>query len=94
MIGSSGWLVEDVSSRPFLAALRWMDEASCLDVPPEIMFSRRPDARQRGRATCAGCPVRIECSEYALDEQIEHGLFGGLDEDERRALLQATEVAA
>jgi len=27
---------------------------------------------------CAGCPVRVQCLEYALDEGIEHGIWGGV----------------
>ena len=35
------------------------------------------------------CPVRPECLEYALEVRETHGIWGGLNEMERRALLRA-----
>ena len=37
---------------------------------------------------CAGCPVKTECLAEALDNEIEWGVWGGLTERERRALLR------
>ena len=37
---------------------------------------------------CTGCPVRTECLAEALDNQIEWGVWGGMTERERRALLR------
>ena len=47
-------------------------------------------ARSRTRpSSCArGCPVRTECLAEALDNQIEWGVWGGMTERERRALLR------
>jgi WhiB family redox-sensing transcriptional regulator len=35
-----------------------------------------------------GCPVRTECLADALDNRIEFGIWGGMTERERRALLR------
>ena len=35
-----------------------------------------------------GCPVRTECLADALDNRIEFGVWGGMTERERRALLR------
>ena len=35
-----------------------------------------------------GCTVRSECLEYALAHQIEHGVWGGASERERRRILR------
>lgn len=37
---------------------------------------------------CRGCPVRTECLADALDNRVEFGVWGGLTERERRALLR------
>ncbi len=47
-------------------------------------------ARQRdARRFCFVCPVRTECLAHALDQRIEFGVWGGMTERERRALLRA-----
>ena len=42
----------------------------------------------RALAVCAACPVRAECLEYALDAREAYGIWGGMTELERRALLR------
>lgn len=37
---------------------------------------------------CRGCPVQRECLAEALDNRIEFGVWGGMTERERRALLR------
>lgn len=54
-------------------------------------FERKPekDAREgQARALCRGCAVRQECLDYALEVQEPHGIWGGLNELERRRLLR------
>jgi WhiB family redox-sensing transcriptional regulator len=45
-------------------------------------------AQNRAKAVCFGCPVRTECLADALDNRIEFGIWGGMTERERRALLR------
>jgi WhiB family redox-sensing transcriptional regulator len=52
------------------------------------MFGEATD-QKRARLTCTGCPVRFECLAEALDNRIEWGVWGGMTERERRALLRA-----
>ena len=40
------------------------------------------------KAICVQCPVLEECREYALGVREIHGIWGGLNEMERRALLR------
>ena len=35
---------------------------------------------------CRGCPVRVECLDYALDHGERYGVWGGMSERERRLL--------
>ncbi|QFU88959.1 WhiB family transcriptional regulator [Amycolatopsis sp. YIM 10] len=73
----------------------WTELAACGDHDPELFFPLSdvgPGARQaeRAKAVCAGCPVRSQCLSYALDNGLDHGIFGGATERERRALKRAT----
>ena len=75
----------------------WRLRAACRDQDPELFFplsEMGPGARQadRAKAVCARCPVRAECLEYALDNGLDHGVFGGTTETERRALRRARTV--
>ncbi|MFB7868092.1 WhiB family transcriptional regulator [Streptomyces sp. NPDC056069] len=45
-------------------------------------------AQNRAKSLCTGCSVKAECLAYALDERIEHGVWGGMTERERRGLLK------
>ncbi|MFF2569062.1 WhiB family transcriptional regulator [Streptomyces sp. NPDC101191] len=45
-------------------------------------------AQNGAKALCTGCPVKAECLAYALDQRVEHGVWGGMTERERRALLK------
>lgn len=61
--------------------------AACLIMDPDELFGDN-SAQQHAKGTCAGCPIQTACLAYALDERIEHGLWGGMTERERRALLR------
>ena len=70
--------------------LSWMDRAACLtdDVRAAIamFFSYDMETRRQAKAICASCPVRDECLDTAMANREEHGVWGGLDETERRTL--------
>jgi WhiB family transcriptional regulator, redox-sensing transcriptional regulator len=54
-------------------------------------FERRAEKNAReavAKAICARCPVRRECLDYALSVQENHGVWGGMNEMERRAVLR------
>lgn len=65
----------------------WSKRAVCRTADPEELFVQGA-AQNRAKAICTGCPVRTECLAYALDERIEHGVFGGMTSRERNALLR------
>jgi WhiB family redox-sensing transcriptional regulator len=46
------------------------------------------EARElKAKSICAGCSVQRDCLDYALDIREPHGIWGGLNEHERRELL-------
>lgn len=73
----------------------WRHDAACRDEDPELFFPVSevgPGARQtaEAKAVCARCPVRTRCLDYALDNGLDFGIFGGTTETERRNLLRRT----
>ncbi|WP_078612802.1 WhiB family transcriptional regulator [Streptomyces canus] len=69
-----------------MASTHWIENAACRDSDPDELFAE--SARQnRAKAVCGGCVVRTECLAEALDTRIEFGVWGGMTERERRALL-------
>lgn len=65
----------------------WSRNAACKNVDPDLLFVQGA-AQNRVKAICANCNVRTECLADALDNQIEFGIWGGMTERERRALLR------
>lgn len=72
----------------------WRFLAACASYDPDLFFpigSSGPALRQtaRAKAVCAGCPVRLECLNWAQNTHQTHGVWGGLDENERLSLAEA-----
>ena len=65
----------------------WAREAQCKQAGLDELFVRGA-AQNQAKRICAGCPVKTECLAEALDNQIEWGVWGGMTERERRALLR------
>jgi WhiB family redox-sensing transcriptional regulator len=65
----------------------WAPRAACKAEQPDKLFVRGAE-QNKAKTLCAGCPVRTECLAEALDNQIEWGVWGGMTERERRALLR------
>jgi WhiB family redox-sensing transcriptional regulator len=64
---------------------------------PPSHFERKPEKDRResvARALCQRCPVREACLDYAITVREPHGIWGGLNELERRRLLRRLDVAA
>src|SRR5277367_7044931 len=65
----------------------WTLRAACRGAAPDALFTSGA-AQHRAKSVCRGCPVRTECLADALDNRVEFGVWGGLTERERRALLR------
>lgn len=77
----------------------WRDFAACLDHTKAVFFPAGESgaaARQleQVKQICAGCPVQIECLEYAVETGQRFGVWGGTDEEERRPLRRKWVAAA
>jgi WhiB family redox-sensing transcriptional regulator len=70
----------------------WMAEGNCRNYPPATFFPSDGVGVDRARKICATCPVDGLCLEYALEHRIEHGVWGGCSERERRRILKRRRV--
>ncbi|GAA1838820.1 hypothetical protein GCM10009772_15660 [Pseudonocardia alni subsp. carboxydivorans] len=67
------------------------NDLPCRDEDPELFFVTGPGAASahqlaEAKAVCRLCPAAAACLEWALSTGQDFGVWGGLDEDERRAL--------
>ena len=79
---------DDIPGWQFRAACRGEDSALFF-APSHFERKHEKDAREaRAKALCDQCPVRGDCLDYALRIREPHGVWGGLNEAERRAVLR------
>jgi WhiB family redox-sensing transcriptional regulator len=72
----------------------WLPQARCTGSDPELFFPvgtseaslAQVDAAKR---VCHSCAVRPDCLEWALATFQDAGVWGGLDEEERRVIRRA-----
>ncbi len=89
-LGSSACLGEQVNRMGYAMTTwndDWASQAQCKQSRPDELFVRGA-AQNRAKQLCGGCPVKTECLAEALDNEIEWGVWGGMTERERRAILR------
>ena len=64
----------------------WTDQARCRGLDPDQFFVRGASQSRKAVKVCQRCTVRSECLDYAVENQIDFGVWGGLTERQRRAL--------
>ena len=80
----------------------WQFDAACRGEDSSLFFApnyfERRDEKERresrARAICERCRVRSDCLAYALKVREPHGIWGGLNELERRQLLRRQALRA
>jgi WhiB family transcriptional regulator, redox-sensing transcriptional regulator len=66
----------------------WMADGKCAERPPGVFFPSDGVGVEVAKRICAGCEVKAICLEYALRNRIDHGVWGGTSERERRRILR------
>jgi WhiB family redox-sensing transcriptional regulator len=69
------------------ARIDWVSKARCRASDPDELFVRGA-AQHKAAVICRHCPVILECGADALDNRVEFGVWGGMTERQRRALLK------
>lgn len=69
-----------------LNSTEWMKRGNCRDMPPDLFFPRYEAEEEIALRACGGCAVRETCLAYAIEHRIDHGVWGGATEEQRRQL--------
>jgi WhiB family transcriptional regulator, redox-sensing transcriptional regulator len=74
-----------------VAAMDWRHRAACRDEDPELFFpigTSGPALLQveQAKAVCRRCSVVDDCLQWALETGQDAGVWGGMSEEERRAV--------
>ncbi|MER7898945.1 WhiB family transcriptional regulator [Streptomyces sp. NPDC096046] len=69
----------------------WRHNAVCREKDPDLFFpvgNTGPALLQieEAKSVCRRCPVIEQCLQWALESGQEHGVWGGLSEDQRRSM--------
>ncbi len=67
---------------------QWMRRGACRNHPPDRFFPSDGVGVERAKEICAACPVAAQCLEYALEQRIDHGVWGGASERQRQRILR------
>ncbi len=73
----------------------WQMKAACRGPQAAVFFpppqferkDEKLDREARAKEICATCSVKEPCLDYAVSIREPHGIWGGLNESERKALL-------
>lgn len=68
-----------------MSEIDWTDRARCRGLDPDQFFVRGAAQARHAVKVCTRCPVKDQCLQYALDNAIDFGVWGGLTERQRRA---------
>lgn len=65
---------------------RWMDKAACKGMDFNTFFPKigHSDLAKMARTVCESCPVQVRCLEFANNNNIMYGIWGGLSVLERK----------
>lgn len=79
--GGASLLADFIANQP-----AWMTDAMCRNEPVAVFFAGHGEKSQLAYELCSRCEVRRECLEYAIDEGIAFGIWGGASPAARRAV--------
>jgi len=71
------------------ADTKWMNRGNCADKPPSTFFPSDGVGVELAKRVCEDCPVQAMCLEYAIENRIDHGVWGGTSERQRRRIIRA-----
>lgn len=73
--------------------MKWADHAACIDTPIELWFQ---DFGNHFDVTalriCRSCKVRTDCRDYAIERELDDGIWGGMTPKQRRTFSRRSKA--
>ncbi len=73
--------------------LGWMEDALCAQTDPDIFYPEKGGSTAPATSICENCGVRSECLEYAVTNDIRHGIWGGTSDNDRKRMARERKAA-
>lgn len=73
-------------------AFTW-EGALCAETDPEAFFPEKGESSHEGKRICESCPLQQACLQYALENNEEFGIWGGLSSTERKRIRRERRLA-
>jgi len=70
-----------------------MAHGNCNNHPPAVFFPSDGVGVETAKEICASCPMKEPCLEYAIENRVDHGVWGGASERQRRRIIKARRAA-
>ena len=70
----------------------WMARGLCQFEPPATFFPSDGVGVEKAKKICEECPAKEPCLNYALENRIDHGVWGATSERQRRRMLKGRRV--
>lgn len=72
----------------------WQARAACRGVDPSLFFPETRKDSDTAMKICAGCPVRLQCLDFAIVTREAQGVWGGTNERQRRKMIHLRRLGA
>ena len=72
--------------------IKWMSKGNCRNKPPEVFFPSDGLGVEIAKKVCETCNVKEVCLNHAMKNRIDHGVWGGTSERQRRRLRKEQRV--
>lgn len=64
----------------------WFSLGECNGLPTRWFFPERGESVREVKNICKRCVIKTDCLEFAMANDIQHGMWGGTSERERKSL--------
>ena len=71
----------------------WMEDALCAQTDPDIFYPEKGGSTAPATSVCNNCSVREQCLEYAIVNDIRHGIWGGTSDNDRKRIARERRTA-